>query len=129
MMRVGLRNEQITCMWFANFFLKIFIATTPPALAAFHIFQAFSGQGTVTTFYPRSHHFCLRPMALEEFHFTLPMMLPKNFQAVSKTHLSTKYSLVPRPSSRAVDPLPEKVKREEGLVKLITRLTSRVERR
>ena len=38
-------------------------------------------------------------------------------------------SLVPRPSSRAVDPLPEKVKREEGLVKLITRLTSRVERR
>ena len=27
-------------------------------------------------------------------------------------------SLVPRPSSRAVDPLPEKVKREEGLVKL-----------
>ena len=38
-------------------------------------------------------------------------------------------SLVPRLSSRAVDPLPEKVKREEGLVKLITRLTSRVERR
>ena len=37
--------------------------------------------------------------------------------------------IVPRPSSRAVDPLPEKVKREEGLVKLITRLTSRVERR
>ena len=29
-------------------------------------------------------------------------------------------SLVPRPSSRAVDPLPEKIKREEGLVKLIT---------
>ena len=28
-------------------------------------------------------------------------------------------SLVPRPSSRAVDPLPQKL-REEGLVKLIT---------